>query len=78
MLATVVANAEEFTTLLDDLRADYAADGFAGPDPLYVALDQAGAAARDLRSATEYALELLARRAPGSSAHTVDGGAGSR
>jgi hypothetical protein len=62
LLRSVTAIAEELTELLDLVRADYPPLMLSGPDPIFVDLDQASAAAHDLHVNTRSAIEKLADR----------------
>jgi hypothetical protein len=63
-LRTIAKTAAGLTELLDVLRTHYPAVGLDGPDPVAAVLDQAAAAAYDLRSSAEIAANTITNRAP--------------
>jgi len=64
LLRTIATTAAGMTELLDVLRSRYPAVGLDGPDPVAAVLDQAAAAAHDLRSSAETAASTIVNRAP--------------
>jgi hypothetical protein len=57
----VATIAEQLTELLDRARDGYAPQSLSGPDPVYVSLDQAAAAAHDLAISLHSALDAIAK-----------------
>jgi len=65
LLASVAVISEGLAELLDGVRTGYPPSQLSGPDPVYVALDQASAAAHDLYANVRAAVDELAGRNPG-------------
>lgn len=68
-LYAIADAAADFVDQIDALRGSYPARGPLGPDPVAAVLEQAAAAASDLRSSATSAADTISRRSPEDAFH---------